>query len=278
MLRAFRRLIPHKVKKAARLIYSLLMNELIYLELHLTDHCNLNCKGCFHFSPIAPAHYTDSDQYINDLTRLSQLFRTIRTIRLMGGEPLLHPNADQFIYTTRNAFPKSRIQLVTNGILLPKATQAFWQACRDTGTTIDLILYPPSRKKLDAFQDLCNRESVALRTCQVDFFKAYCNFKGDSPKHDTFTRCDIGFNCIYLQAGRLYTCAMSTLIQHFNKKFDLRFPTDKGIDIHSSGTTGRNSLMKLSKPVETCKWCSDKPTSFAWQHSRHMLKDWDTHN
>lgn len=27
--------------------------SLDYVEFHLADHCNLNCRGCGHFSPIA---------------------------------------------------------------------------------------------------------------------------------------------------------------------------------------------------------------------------------
>ena len=29
------------------------------LHLHLTDHCNLNCRGCDNFSPLAPDTYAD---------------------------------------------------------------------------------------------------------------------------------------------------------------------------------------------------------------------------
>lgn len=118
------------MKKAIRRSLSLLRTELPYLEFHLTDHCNLNCKGCAHYSPMASDHYADLYQLEKDLQRLAQLFRNIRLIRLMGGEPLLHPDVDRFIRTTRSAFPKSRIGIVTNGILLPQASQAFWDACR----------------------------------------------------------------------------------------------------------------------------------------------------
>jgi hypothetical protein len=29
----------------------------LQFEAHLTDHCNLNCAGCCHFSPIAQQYY-----------------------------------------------------------------------------------------------------------------------------------------------------------------------------------------------------------------------------
>ncbi len=138
--------VPRSMSRGIRWACDLLRRpELAYLELHLTDHCNLNCKGCSHFCPLAPPQYADLSGYKSDMHRISQLFRNIRTIRLMGGEPLLHPDPASFVRATRAVFPQARIRFVTNGILLPKASQAFWDACRDTGATIDMTVYPPWR-------------------------------------------------------------------------------------------------------------------------------------
>lgn len=53
-------------------------NELPYLELHLTDHCNLNCDGCLHFSSMSPHHFADIEQFKADMMRLTQLFGNIQ--------------------------------------------------------------------------------------------------------------------------------------------------------------------------------------------------------
>ena len=34
-----------------------------YVEVQIADHCNLNCKYCSHFSPIADTHFYDLKQY-----------------------------------------------------------------------------------------------------------------------------------------------------------------------------------------------------------------------
>jgi molybdenum cofactor biosynthesis enzyme MoaA len=75
--------------------------ELKYLELHLTDHCNLNCKGCGHYSPIAQENFASFVEFKKDMLRLGHLFRNIQIIRLMGGEPLLHPDVAFFLLKTR---------------------------------------------------------------------------------------------------------------------------------------------------------------------------------
>lgn len=60
--------------------------RLDYFEYHVCDHCNLNCKGCGHFSNIeSEEHFADYDQYVRDLKDLKRLFNGIDVIRLMGG-------------------------------------------------------------------------------------------------------------------------------------------------------------------------------------------------
>ena len=76
--------------------------ELLRYEVHLTEHCNLNCKSCFHFSSRAEEEYLDVTEYEKDCKRLSELFGGVASdILLMGGEPLLHPDIEKFIEITR---------------------------------------------------------------------------------------------------------------------------------------------------------------------------------
>ena len=90
-----------------------------YLEHHIVDHCNLNCAGCSHFSPLASEWYESLEDFRKDFTELANKTNTqVKTIRIMGGEPLLHPQVTDFLITARQLFPTSEIQLVTNGILL----------------------------------------------------------------------------------------------------------------------------------------------------------------
>lgn len=67
----------------------------------IVDHCNLNCKSCGHFSPLAPHSFLDIETLESDLKRLSELLRgNIHCFELMGGEVLLHPQLYDFINIT----------------------------------------------------------------------------------------------------------------------------------------------------------------------------------
>ncbi len=61
-----------------------------YLETHIMDSCNLNCKGCTHFSNLYEIDSNVSyEQFMNDINQLSQKCFVIQ-LRLLGGEPLLN--------------------------------------------------------------------------------------------------------------------------------------------------------------------------------------------
>ena len=66
--------------------------EKIRFIVDIVDHCNLNCKCCGHFSPLAPKGFLDINTFERDLKRLHELlYGHIHCFELMGGESLLHP-------------------------------------------------------------------------------------------------------------------------------------------------------------------------------------------
>jgi molybdenum cofactor biosynthesis enzyme MoaA len=67
-------------------------------------------------------------------------------IRLLGGEPLLHPDIMAFCAATRYAFPRASIEIVTNGILLPTMPQKFFDGLKKYDVGIYLSDYNLSPK------------------------------------------------------------------------------------------------------------------------------------
>jgi len=246
-----------------------------YLEFHLTDHCNLNCKGCAHFSPVADDWYADIDLFIKDLDRLGELFRNIRVMRLMGGEPLLHDKVIDFIEAARRRFPRSNIRLVTNGSLLDKMDQDFWRSCRRHNIDLDITVYPPVSRKLRTIYSLGLRNRVIISVRRIAYFIAVMNFRGDSDPRRAFNTCRKLYYCPYLKDGKLYVCALAELVKYMNDKFNLSIPTGHHLDIHRSGVTGHQILNYLEKPIPTCRFCSEYYPVFKWARSRQRLQEWD---
>lgn len=260
-----------KTKKLLRL-----KAELYYLELHLTDHCNLNCRGCAHFCPIAEKWFADPAIYVRDMLQLRKLFSTIRTIRLMGGEALLHPKIEFFLFSTRSVFPKSDIRLVTNGILLNDMPNSFWDACRTCFITIDITIYPPFENKKSFFIELANSKGVKIKLLRAPFFIAIYNKNGDSDIGISFKNCVMKtFN---LREGRLYPCPINAYGHYFNRQYGTQIPVSGSIDIYSPKLTGWDVIELLKRAPLTCCYCTlgwDNLPTFQWSKSKRTITEWD---
>ena len=100
--------------------------DLLYLETHVADTCNLKCRGCMHFSNIAvKANSPDLEDFDRDFARLSHLFTNIFIIRLMGGEPLLNPRLKEYMRIVRHYFPAAEIRIVSNALLVPRGLRVW---------------------------------------------------------------------------------------------------------------------------------------------------------
>ena len=108
----------------------------------IVDHCNLNCKGCGHFSPLAPKSFLDIETFETDLRRLNVLLNgEIFCLELMGGEALLHPQLEDFLRITAK-YVSGEKNLCTNGVLLSTLPNRIYQLCAQTGITICVTMYP----------------------------------------------------------------------------------------------------------------------------------------
>lgn len=77
------------------------------VRIRITDTCNLNCSYCFEHDTLKRTKYIDEYNLINILENLKKLYlKESRKINLFlwGGEPLLNPNLEWFIYTIRERY------------------------------------------------------------------------------------------------------------------------------------------------------------------------------
>ena len=224
-------------------------SSLPYLEIQLTDHCNLNCKGCSYFSPIADEWFADPAEHEKDMNRLRELFADIKIIRLMGGEPLLHKNMEAFLFSTCLSFPDAEIRLVSNGSLLPRMQDGFWNACKTTNTILEITLYPPLLDKQEEFALIAKRKGVAIWFHKKTLFTPFINMAGNSDLKEGFRRCRQRMSCPMLKQGKIYYCFLSATISSFNKYFSERIPTKGFVSIYDLNVTGKCFIKILILPL-----------------------------
>jgi len=247
--------------------------RLSYVEVHLTDHCNLNCRGCSHFSPLADVWYADIGSHERDMRRLSHLFDNVDRIRLMGGEPLLHPQVSSFLAVTRRHLPHADICLVTNGLLLFTMEPSFWRSCKTCRVVIDLTLYPIDLDT-DRIRRLADSHEVKLHIHELAEFHASFNPRGDSEPRQAMRYCRTHNYCPFLKEGRIYPCVRPALAGYFNRAFATSVPTTGYVDIHERATTGWKILKFLEEPCEACRYCAPEYRYFPWATSTRQMEEW----
>lgn len=250
-------------------------------EVHVCEHCNLNCKGCYHFSPLAKKEFLDTQEWERDCERLSYLFDgRMEFISLMGGEPLLHPEICRLLEISRKAFPVGDVSIITNGILLPRMSQQFWDTCKEYNVSIRLTKYP-----VDLDFDAIERKALEENVRLLYFNKGIktlgrqpLDLTGAQPAESNFRNCYRNNTCIAFSHGKLYSCFIPAHIHHLNSYFNLNielFEKD-GIDIYDVGCA--DDIKKhLTKPMETCRYCIRNMCvrdGMNWAVSEKELKEW----
>ncbi len=252
------------------------MPVLRYVEYHLVEHCNLTCNRCGHFSPLAKPAFSDPDAFARDLRQLATHFSNIEQIRLLGGEPLLHPTPEAFLDVAHAIFPGSDLRIVTNGTLLRSMSQRFWEACRDADAKLDFSLYPVMEKGRALIETLCAAQGVKVNVKRTTSFLAGINAKGDSNPNASMEYCRTQFYCPFLKDSRLYVCGFPATVHYFNDKFGRSIPSDPGIDILDPTLDGHRILQLLETPVDTCRFCSCLYESHAWAPIHvHRAEDYE---
>lgn len=245
-----------------------------YLETHITDHCNLNCTYCCHYCNVTKKNFIKVEDFRNDMKELSKKF-DIKLIRLMGGEPLLHPEVHKFIYITKEYFPNSEIMLVTNGILLAEASEEFWKAVRDTNIKIDMSKYPGVDKKfgeaLDAIGKNTNHQLGWIWIASK--FSKSMTFEPVNNIQETFDKCPYK-RCVNLINGKLTHCPTAGYMKNYNKYFNENLPEEEGIDIYTH--SAQKIMEYLRAPIPTCAHClpKDKTKWVEWAGSTKDKYAW----
>lgn len=260
-----------------------LPNRKLNFCVPLAEHCNLRCRGCDHFAPLAEETFADIDEFERDFARLSELLKgEALKIGLMGGEPLLHPRAKDFLYIARKYFPNTRIRIVSNGLLLLKQEANFWKSCNVNNIIIEITKYPINLD-FNQMKTIADRFGVTLEfydntgTVQKTSHYVPLDPEGKQDARKNFRKCFHANFTIFLRKGKLFTCTVVPNIGHFNKYFNMNLATSASdsIDIYKA-QSAQEIFEFLSKPIPFCRYCYvDKRTSEnPWKRSSKDIKEW----
>ena len=235
------------------------------LHIHLVDHCNLNCCGCNNFSPLSPEVFADVDVFERDCARISELSNgLVQEIQLLGGEPLLHPRVIDFMQIARKHFPSVTIKLVSNGVLLLKQKEEFWNACRQYNIELVVTKYP-IKINYEKIKQLAQDQGVTF-----DFYGSTAevgknmqcmplDLSGKQNARDSFLRCSSANRCVALDNGRIYTCSLIPYVKYFNAHFGQHLPVTEDDYLNIYKVKNIDEILNfLCRPMPFCRFCNQK--------------------
>lgn len=252
-------------------------------QIHIVEHCNLKCRGCYHFSSLAKEEYLLVDEYGRDIQRLGELFNgSIDEILLLGGEPLLHPQVTEFFHLSRKYMPNCELKILTNGLKLCNMSEAFWKAVREEEVQIWVTKYPVDF-------DYQKAERIAKEhDCELFYFNQEpvrtlghqpINLEGNRDYIKNWQSCYRANECVDLKHGRIFPCIIPAEIKPFNEYFgkNLQVCEEDYVDIYEV-KTAMELLEKLERPILFCRYCNrDNISVFGcrpWSQTSYDIREW----
>ncbi|MBO6178652.1 MAG: radical SAM protein [Selenomonadaceae bacterium] len=261
----------------------LFSDKLLYFQTHIVDHCNLKCRGCYHFSSLAEEKFLSLDEFEKDVSRLSSLFdKRMKEIMLLGGEPLLHPEAKDFFAVARKYFPNGKLKMLTNGLLLLNIEPSFFSTMKKTDAELWVTKYPVNF-------DYRAAEKRALNYgIEIHYFNEEpvrtlghqpLDLSGGKDYVQNFRKCYRANQCIDLKHGKLYPCIIPAEIEPFCKFFQVNIPVleDDGVDIYSVSDVD-DLLERLNRPMPFCRFCNREAIEVfgaqPWERTKYEIEEW----
>ncbi|PKN52351.1 MAG: hypothetical protein CVU55_07410 [Deltaproteobacteria bacterium HGW-Deltaproteobacteria-13] len=230
-------------------------------EINAVDHCNLGCTDCDHGAPAMVPKFADPDIVFRGLSLLSTSYKA-EALKIIGGEPLLHPDLLSLIRAVRKSGICNHILLVTNGTLLHQMNDKIWEAVDE----VELSVYPETRKLLDRHMPIIRKNAekhkIKLSGYFYEYFRIPFSLVGTSDIslirsiYRTCLRARI-WGCQSIYDGYFFKCPQCIYIPRIidpSVAYDYK---KDGIKI-TGDSNFQNALKKYlmsKKPLNACRYC-----------------------
>lgn len=253
-----------------------------FVETMATQSCNLSCQGCSNYSDLRHSGYVSWQSIKSQIEPWLDILN-LPDFGIIGGEPLINPEIDQWIVGLRDLLPSSQIRFTTNGLLLKKHTDMLkmfesigncvfkitvhcddpWLDDYIKATLADPAWEPITEygvkrwKKSNNVRLQINRPTTFLKTYQ----NSYSDMK---PYHNNpvqaFDNC-MQKTCPLLHQGKIYKCSTAGLLKDVlgklnNPNWNEWEPLiDPGISTDSNFTDIQNFVDNFGQPHSRCSQC-----------------------
>ena len=267
-------------EKIAKICLYTERTELDTMEIHVAEHCNLNCKNCSMFCGLVETcDFPCYQEFEEGIKQLKNFFPHIKKFRIIGGEPLLNPELDKYICLIRNVYPYTDIRLISNGILVTKMSDQLIQTIIDNDVTFIVTQYISLKHSIDEINRFLSKTGIRYIVTEavLEFQKIY-NALGDSDIDENFNRCHWKGSCATMYGTKIATCYVPFVIHYFSDKFNLAIEETGKIDLMEEGLTAQEIIKRMHTPFDMCRYCAPKGNWTEWERlpdkNNTTIQDW----
>jgi hypothetical protein len=185
-------------------------------------------------------------------------------VKIMGGEPLLHPDITSVVRVLRASGIGDRVRLFTNGLRLHAMTDAFWESLDEL--TISTYTSAPVKPAVLAMaRDRARRHDIVLNIKPVDEFSQVLSPRyetDDTAVADTYRRCWLRHRCMVVRDRRFYTCTRAAYAGEFLTRV-VHEPSPEPLDRSHDGISidqpdfaaALEAYLGREVPLAACRYC-----------------------
>lgn len=226
---------------------------LLQVEMHVMDSCNLNCRGCSHFSPIFPDKVPDLQSRLSDVKKLKEKISCIMKFYILGGEPFLNPEINSYICGIREILPDTKLYIVSNGLLIDQLPKEILQCIKDNQVWISISEYRPTHRKMETICRILNEYKILYEIRQASGKEKFC-LPLSLSENSRYPKTCISNGCVIICDGKIARCPQLMYISNFNTHFNTDLPENGVMDLETC-PEGKNLLSVLKKEVPLCRHC-----------------------
>lgn len=256
-------------------------------ELHVTEHCNLRCEHCCNSSPYLAHKTLTLDSIARTLPLVSRVAYA-DVFKIMGGEPLLHPQITDVLRAVKESGVSDVVRLFTNGLLLSKMKDDFWREL-DQLTVSTYASAPVRPEQLAHIEHKAREFDVILNVKPVEHFSQVAH---DVRREDvaeveaTWRNCWLRHRCLVARDGRFYICTRAAYLEELHQQVALVQPfadartrrLDDSVALDDPELQAKLlALLNRDLPLHSCQFClgGDGPREAHAQLSRADVRTAD---
>lgn len=224
------------------------------VEMHVSDCCNLNCKGCTHFSPIFEKTMPDFKKRLRDVELLKSKFSDVLQFSILGGEPFLNPDIIRYIEKIRKMLPNTYLQIVTNGLLLLELKEEIFLCMKENNIIVSISEYEPTHRKMGEIKEKLNQYKIPYIVRTYDSKQKF-NKPLSLSETSKYPKCCISDGCVNIWNGKIARCPTLMYVSKFNEVFKKNLPTEGILNMEENCPSGDKLLEILKQEVPLCKHC-----------------------